>query len=222
MPTTEAQINANRANAQHSCGPVTEAGKAASSQNHRSHGMTGAFHLLIWEDGEQFQQFARQTYDEYKPSTPEERRLVDSVIQHYWLMQRAITYQDNMLNEAGLNAETLDQKRFSLFLRYQTTNERAYYKAQKEFQSLRKQKQLDQIGFESQKRNADLTEARTRLANAKAEATEIESELKTTMEAPLPGHARIPLEDVKAAFILALQDLNRKTAENLHTDAVAA
>jgi hypothetical protein len=190
MPATEAQIHANRANAQHSTGPVTEAGKAASSHNHFSHGMTGAFHLLGWEDGEQFQQFAKQTYDEYRPTTPEERRLVDSLIQHYWLMQRALTYQENLLAEAGPNAENLDQKRFSLFLRYQTTNERAYYKAQKEFQALRKQKQLDKIGFESQKRNADLTEAKTRLANAKAEATEIESEARTTMEAPLPGHAR--------------------------------
>jgi hypothetical protein len=219
MPATEAQIHANRANAQHSSGPVTEAGKAASAQNHLSHGMTGAFHLLGWEDREQFQQFATQTYDEYKPATPEERRLVDSLIQHYWLMQRALTYQENLLAEAGPNAETLDQKRFSLFLRYQTTNERAYYKAQKEFQAVRKQKHLEQIGFESQKRNADLTEARTRLANAKAEAAEIESELKTTMEAPLPGHARIPLEDVKAAFVLALQDLNRKTADNLRDKA---
>jgi hypothetical protein len=88
-------------------------------------------------------------------------------------------------------------------------------------QNHKKKKQLDQIGFESQKRKAGLTEARTRLANAKAEAAEIDSELTTTMEAPLPGHARSPLEDVKAAFVLALQDLNRKTAENLHEKAAA-
>jgi hypothetical protein len=190
MPATEAQIHANRANAQHSSGPITEAGKAASAQNHRSHGMTGTFHLLGWEDGEQFQQFAGQTYNEYQPATPEERRLVDSIIQHYWLMQRAITYQDNMLNEAGPNAETLDQKRFSLFLRYQTTNERAYYKAQKEFKALRKQKELEKIGFESQKRNTDLTEAKTRPANAKSEATEIESQARTTTEAPIHPRPR--------------------------------
>ncbi len=41
MPATEAQIHANRANAQHSSGPVTETGKAASAQNQFSHGMIG-------------------------------------------------------------------------------------------------------------------------------------------------------------------------------------
>jgi hypothetical protein len=190
MPATEAQINANRANAQHSSVPVTEAGKAASAQNHRSHGMTGAFHLLIWEDGEQFQQLAKQTYDEYRPATPEERRLVDS--NHPALLAHATRH-----HLPGQHAQRSRPQRrksgsetFLTVPALPTTNERAYYKAQKEFKALRKQKQLDQIGFESQKRNAALAEARTRLANAKAEAAEIESELKTTMEAPLPGHAR--------------------------------
>jgi len=38
MPT-EAQITANRENAEHSTGPKTEEGKAASSHNHSSHGL---------------------------------------------------------------------------------------------------------------------------------------------------------------------------------------
>ena len=41
-----AQILANQANAQHSTGPRTEEGKATSSQNHRTHGLSlGAFTL---------------------------------------------------------------------------------------------------------------------------------------------------------------------------------
>ena len=37
--STEAQIAANRANAEQSTGPKTEEGKAASSRNHSSHGL---------------------------------------------------------------------------------------------------------------------------------------------------------------------------------------
>jgi hypothetical protein len=37
--STEAQIAANQANAQHSTGPQSAAGKAASSQNRRLHGL---------------------------------------------------------------------------------------------------------------------------------------------------------------------------------------
>ena len=40
--STKAQTTANIANAQHSTGPKTESGKAASSLNHLSHGLTGA------------------------------------------------------------------------------------------------------------------------------------------------------------------------------------
>ena len=40
---TQAQIDANRQNAQHSTGPVTEAGRAAVSQNRTTHGLTGEF-----------------------------------------------------------------------------------------------------------------------------------------------------------------------------------
>ncbi len=42
MPTSEARIIANRKNAQRSCGPRTEEGKAISRANSLKHGLTGA------------------------------------------------------------------------------------------------------------------------------------------------------------------------------------
>jgi hypothetical protein len=44
------------------------------------------------------------------------------------------------------------RKHFALYLRYQTTHERAFYKALTELQKLREQRRKEQIGFESQKR----------------------------------------------------------------------
>ena len=52
--STEAQIAANRANSQLSTGPITDTGKAASSQNNFRHGFTGAFAILPWEKQEEF------------------------------------------------------------------------------------------------------------------------------------------------------------------------
>ncbi|HEY7615839.1 MAG TPA: hypothetical protein VH744_03475, partial [Terriglobales bacterium] len=53
---TLAQIAANRANAQLSTGPRTEAGKAAVAQNRATHGLSGAaFFLLPHEDEAEFQ-----------------------------------------------------------------------------------------------------------------------------------------------------------------------
>ena len=213
---TEAQIAANQQNAQKSTGPITEEGKAVVSQNHMSHGMTGRFRILGWEDAEQFQQLVHSIYDEQKPTSDSERRLVESMIQHFWLMQRAITLQDQCLE----SLETPDEKRLGLFLRYQTTHERAYYKAMRELQNLRKEKRKEEIGFESQKRKKadearkqELHEARVRLANARASSLEIDSDIRQTIEAPLPGNVRIPFEDLRLMFRAAAYQVNEQLAK---------
>jgi hypothetical protein len=69
--------------------------------------------------------------------------------QHLWLSKRAQTLQD-----ATLSAELdmRDQERqFALFLRYQTTNDRAFHKCLATLLKLRAEKRRAEIGFESQK-----------------------------------------------------------------------
>ena len=56
--TTEAKIEANRANAQHSTGPRTEEGKAASSRNALKHGLTSFTVLLPTEDPAEYVRIA--------------------------------------------------------------------------------------------------------------------------------------------------------------------
>ncbi len=93
MPT-QAQITANKANAQHSTGARTEAGKAASSHNHLSHGLTGTeFAILEWEDPNAFTELSAQLELEHKPATVTEQILIQNMAQHYWLTQRAIALQ---------------------------------------------------------------------------------------------------------------------------------
>jgi len=189
---SQAQINANRENAQHSTGPVTEAGKEKVSQNRRAHGLAGGVAFFIGdEDPGNYLEFAASVYSEYNPQTDTEARLADSLIQHYWLMQRAIRLQ---------NENVGDDKKLALFLRYQTTHERSYYKAQKELIKLQKDRVKEEIGFESQ-------EAKTRLTNAKAESLEIETACRQAMEAPLPGNYRISFEQIAQACSIAISSL---------------
>jgi hypothetical protein len=207
---SEAQLAANRANAQHSTGPTTPEGREKSSQNRVTHGLAGTFRLLGWEDPEQFKELATSLYDEHKPANDSERRLVDSMTQHFWLMQRALTLQDQLMTQPEL-----DHKTFGLYLRYQTTNERAYYRAKREFATQRKDQARQQNGFESHKRQNEAHEAKIRLTNARAENTEIENLARSTMEVPLPGNIRVPFEDLTAAFRLTLQNLNKELATEL-------
>jgi hypothetical protein len=151
---TEAQIAANHKNAQKSTGPTSAEGKAAVSRNRVSHGMTGKFSILSWEDPEQLDQLVASIYNEQKPTSDSERRLVESMIQHFWLMQRAISLQDQCLESEtmGTPIGSYEDKRLGLYLRYQTTHERAYYKAMRELRNIRKETRKEEIGFESQKR----------------------------------------------------------------------
>ncbi len=62
-----AQILANQANAQHSTGPRTEEGKAKSSQNHRTHGLSLGVFVLSPEIAPEFRDFEAKLCTEINP-----------------------------------------------------------------------------------------------------------------------------------------------------------
>jgi hypothetical protein len=151
---TEAQIAANQANAQLSSGPKTEAGKAASSKNHLSHGLTyrgGMFILLPWESAEEFDHLVIDLKSEYGPKNRTELILVERMAQHHWLRNRATMLQGNCFLDDG----TIDDKRLALYLRYETTHERAFHKCLNDLLRIRAEKRKAEIGFESQKRKQE-------------------------------------------------------------------
>ncbi len=147
-----ARLAANRANAQLSCGPKTPEGKAAVSQNRCRHGLTGTFMIMFWEHREDFEQLAADLRSEHQPATPTEKLLVDNMAQHYWLMQRALSLQGLSFDGQTPHCEEPDD--LALFLRYQTTHERAFYKCLRELVKLRAERKTAEVGFESQKRIA--------------------------------------------------------------------
>ena len=135
--STAAQIRANKLNAHRSTGPVSEAGKKASSRNRATHGLcrndNTSFYLLEDEDSEEFRALRARLVEEYKPETETERILVRRLADHEWLRTRALRLQQTCL---FVDQHVLATEQFGLYMRYQTTHERAFYKALAELQKL--------------------------------------------------------------------------------------
>jgi hypothetical protein len=208
---SNAQILANRANAQLSTGPKTETGKQAVSLNHLQHGLSGTFHLLAWEDASQFEALQSGLRQEYQPETPTEAILVDRLAEHEWLRRRAAHLLSLCANADGLLD---DAQQFALYLRYQTTHERAFHKCLNDLLKLRAEKRKQQIGFEAQKRaeekaaqQAELAQARIRLAHAKAADLELDTEIRSICQARLPGHQAIPFDRLKSVLAMTIEEV---------------
>ncbi len=146
---TEKQIFANQENSQHSTGPTSQAGIDAIANNNFRHGLAGGdshhtFTFLEGEDPEKFKELHARLVKDHSPQGETEVIIVRRMTESEWLRARALRLQAGSL-EVGL------EKRFALFLRYETTHERAFYKALDELQNIRKQSHKTEIGFESQK-----------------------------------------------------------------------
>jgi hypothetical protein len=86
--STDAQINANRANSQHSTGPKTEAGKAISSHNAVKSALTGRTILLPNDDVPRYEKLTQEMTGFHKPADYMEGLLVQSLIDTEWRLQR--------------------------------------------------------------------------------------------------------------------------------------
>jgi hypothetical protein len=93
---SEKQLEANRRNAQSSTGPKTAEGKAKSSRNNLRHGLTGQISLLPTEDREAHDKFCNELIESFKPATPMEHQLAQSVAEDNWRLNRIRAIEDNM------------------------------------------------------------------------------------------------------------------------------
>ena len=152
-PISDAQLTANRANAQLSSGPKTEAGRAAYSQTRTTHGLArhnGAFVLLATEDPNGFEALKASLAAEHQPSTETESILISGMAEYHWLANRAQTLQNTCLDPQ--TGQITDPSMFSLYLRYQTTHTRAFHKCLNDLAKLRSEKRKTENGFEAQNR----------------------------------------------------------------------
>jgi hypothetical protein len=93
---SDAQLAANRANAQLSHGPVTETGKATSSMNALKHGLTGQTVLLDTDEADAYQDALNEHVAEFQPVTFEERRLTQSAHDCAWRLNRILELESTI------------------------------------------------------------------------------------------------------------------------------
>ncbi len=101
---TERQIQANRANAKRSTGPVTEEGKQASSQNARRHDQLSSCIVLKAESAPLFDELMNSLIDEFQPRTANENALIETMAVASWKLTR-----NWIMHTALLELETVKQ-----------------------------------------------------------------------------------------------------------------
>jgi len=174
-----AQLAANRANAQHSTGPTTETGRAASSQNHTIHGLArhnGTFKLLASEDPHGFEALKVALAAEHLPTTETESILLNTMAESHWLSNRAQNLQATCFDET--TGQIADPKLFSLYLRYETTHTRAFHKSLNDLLKLRAERRKTGLGFEAQKRKNEELRVKNERHELKKEHHEWDIRLK--------------------------------------------
>jgi len=86
---SEAQVQANRLNAQKSTGPRTGAGKAAVAQNAVRHGLLAEQTVIKGEDPGEFEFYRDQMLGELSPAGAMESMLAERVVGLAWRLRRA-------------------------------------------------------------------------------------------------------------------------------------
>lgn len=105
--STQAQIAANRLNAQRSTGPLTPRGKAVASQNSLKHGLSARHNVIACESQADYELYRDQILDELNPLTPLESMLADRVVCLSWRLKRAVRIQNQAI-DALLQRNTSD------------------------------------------------------------------------------------------------------------------
>jgi hypothetical protein len=96
---TDAQLQANRANAKKSCGPKTEDGKARSKINALKHGLRAKTvnPVLPHEDPAELDAKIQEWIDDHQPANAVERELVSRAARISWRLDRAERYETALL-----------------------------------------------------------------------------------------------------------------------------
>jgi len=93
----------NGANAQHSTGPRTPAGKQRSSLNALRHGLTGHVVVLPTEDQAAYQCHLKRFVDQFQPKGALEEQLVQSLGDSTWRLNRVPALEATFLTLAAEN-----------------------------------------------------------------------------------------------------------------------
>ena len=145
---TQAQIEANRRNAQKSTGPRSAEGKLTAGQNALRHGLCSNFSILQDETDEEAEALLHALREEHQPLGATEEILVYKMAHHFFAQKRAESLMTQHL-EPSDDGET-NTRELSLLMRYHATADRGFNKCLADLRKLQKERQMREIGFVSQ------------------------------------------------------------------------
>ena len=99
--STDNQIRANRANAQMSTGPTTEAGKAASSKNAAKHSLSSKYLIILPGQEEAFAELEAGLRERLKPQGTLEEVLYKRIVECSWNHERCRNAELQVLAQIG-------------------------------------------------------------------------------------------------------------------------
>jgi len=139
MPSSDARLAANTANAQHSTGPRTPEGLARSSQNARTHGLTARDVIVAADEREEFGQLLNSYQTGVAPQGAIQLTLFDELVAAAWNLRRIRRMETALCSSASseelLNDDEL-QKKLDRLARHQTRIERTFHRSLKELKAL--------------------------------------------------------------------------------------
>jgi hypothetical protein len=144
MPTSsEARTEANRANAQHSTGPRTDAGKQSSSQNAVKHGLNSPNVLIRPGESEAYEQFEANLRRNIEPVGALEEDLFDKLRHAAWNLRRLRQLEESLLlgYDDPFTGEEASRKMNS-YARHTARFERVYRNAVRDLRQLQTNRQL--------------------------------------------------------------------------------
>ena len=155
------QVAANRRNASLPRGPLSAEASAAIRENAVKHGLTAKHVVMQHEDYADYQELRASITMEYQPRTPQEHRYADQIAQNYWRLlrcrrvetatfeNRLATLKDRLQidpkqpidNDEGISICMSNEGRdFDTLRRYETTIERAWYRAISQLRAAQKER----------------------------------------------------------------------------------
>jgi hypothetical protein len=142
---TTAQIQANQQNATHSTGPQTPEGKAAASQNPRSHGYYAKRLYLNEEDQAKYNQLETQLKEEINPQGIEEQSALKQLLHALWLIEPLRDREAYLLHVYLQTGDPQDEKLYQRLARARRSAQSDINRARQLLKTLQENRVLAQL-----------------------------------------------------------------------------
>ena len=140
MPPSVAPQSANAANARLSTGPKTPEGKARSSVNARTHGLTAKDVVIGPEDCEEFDALLADFQSDVAPQGVIQQTLFDELVSAAWNLRRIRRMETELCAGAPSYLDLLDndhtQTKLDRLARHKSRIERTFHRTLKELKAL--------------------------------------------------------------------------------------